>query len=133
MRRTLGLLILICTTASSLWAVPAAPNLFTFEQPDGSTFQGYLRGDEYFSWVETKHGSVVVENRATRTFEFAVVRQEANGRSVLAPSGVSATYPGRSGARQADAQVPNISQDTLSKLWDDARTAALNRPLLVSP
>ena len=36
-------------------AVPAAPFLITFAQPDGSTFQAHLKGDEHFSWIETEN------------------------------------------------------------------------------
>ena len=44
---------LICLTfamltgfALNLMAVPAVPFLITFAQPDGSTFQAHLKGDE---------------------------------------------------------------------------------------
>ena len=41
--------------AVKLLAVPAAPFLITFAQPDGSTFQAHLKGDEYFSWTNSDH------------------------------------------------------------------------------
>ena len=43
----------------NLWAVPAAPFLITFAQPDGSTFQAHLRGDENFSWIESKNKKII--------------------------------------------------------------------------
>ena len=46
--------------ALNLMAVPAAPFLITFAQPDSSTFQAHLRGDEHFSWIETENKQVLV-------------------------------------------------------------------------
>ena len=47
--------LLITSFAMNLLAVKAVPFLITFAQPDGSTFQANLKGDEYFSWIETKN------------------------------------------------------------------------------
>ena len=47
--------IMLTGFAVKLFAVPAAPFLITFAQPDGSTFQAHLKGDEYFSWIETEN------------------------------------------------------------------------------
>ena len=48
--------------STSLVAVPATPFLITFEQPDGTRFQAHLRGDEYFSWIETENKLIIVNN-----------------------------------------------------------------------
>ena len=37
--------LIIMGFAVKLLAVPAAPYLITFAQPDGSTFQAHLKGD----------------------------------------------------------------------------------------
>ena len=57
----LVLLILVSITVK-LFAVPAAPFLITFAQPDGSTFRAHLKGDEYFSWIETDNKMIIVKN-----------------------------------------------------------------------
>ena len=50
--KLISLITLILLSFSvKLLAVPAAPFLITFAQPDGSTFQAHLKGDEYFSWI----------------------------------------------------------------------------------
>lgn len=46
---------------SFLQAAPARGGVHTFTQPDGSTFQGYLKGDAAFHWIES-HGKVVLFN-----------------------------------------------------------------------
>ena len=45
--------------STPLMAVPATPFLITFEQPDGSRFQAHLRGDEFFSWIETENKLII--------------------------------------------------------------------------
>ena len=52
--------IMLAGFAVKLLAVPAAPFLITFAQPDDSTFQAHLKGDEYFSWIETEKKMVIV-------------------------------------------------------------------------
>ena len=56
--------------AIKLLAVPAAPFLITFAQPDGSTFQAHLKGDEYFSWIETENKMIIVKNKTIIYFNF---------------------------------------------------------------
>ena len=53
-----GLIIcisMLCVVAPmhDVWAVPAAPNIVTLTQPNGSTFEAMQKGDEYASWVQT--------------------------------------------------------------------------------
>ena len=62
--------------ALNLMAVPAAPFLITFAQPDGSTFQAHLRGDEHFSWIETENKQVLVKSKASGYFEFALLKRD---------------------------------------------------------
>ena len=53
-----------------LWAITAAPPIITFEQPDGIKYPGFLKGDEYYNWIQTKNEEVVVQNQSTNFFEF---------------------------------------------------------------
>ncbi len=68
-----------------LLAVPAAPFLITFAQPDGSTFQAHLKGDEYFSWIETENKIVLVKSKTSGYFEFAVIKRDEKNRLILFP------------------------------------------------
>ena len=86
---------LICLTfamltgfALNLMAVPAAPFLITFAQPDGSTFQAHLKGDEYFSWIEIENKQVLVQSKASGYCEFALLKRDDKNRLELVPSGI---------------------------------------------
>ena len=99
-----------------LMAVPATPFLITFEQPDDSRFQAHLRGDEYFSWIETENKLIIVKNEASGFFEFAVVKRDAENRLKLVPSGASVIQSDQS-ALKAPANIPKIFRDQLGEIW----------------
>ncbi len=66
-RRVVALVPLVCALFCGVpqaRAVPASPALVEFTQPDGSTFRGRARGDEFFHWVETEDGCPVVRDAA---------------------------------------------------------------------
>ena len=71
MKRTTLTIALLTSFVLNLMAVPAAPYLITFAQPDGSTFQAHLKGDENFSWIEAENKMIIVKNKASGYFEFA--------------------------------------------------------------
>ncbi len=74
--------------AVKLFAVPAAPFLITFAQPDGSTFQAHLKGDEYFSWIETENKMILVKSKTSGYFEFAVIKRDEKNRLIIFTSRV---------------------------------------------
>ena len=107
---------LLAGFAMNLMAVPAAPFLITFAQPDGSTFQAHLRGDEYFSWIETENKQVLVKSKASGYFEFALLKRDDKNRLELVPSGILVIKRGQSALR-SDTDLPNISRVQLGKIW----------------
>ena len=122
---------LICLTfamltgfALNLMAVPAAPFLITFAQPDGSTFQAHLRGDEHFSWIETENKQVLVKSKASGYFEFALLKRDDKNRLELVPSGIPVIKRGQSALR-SDAE-PNITREQLGKIWQSRIEAKRN-------
>ena len=102
--------------AVKLLAVPAAPFLITFAQPDGSTFQAHLKGDEHFSWIETKNKMILVKNKTSGFFEFAMVKRDEKSRLILFPSGVPVIESGHSALR-TDHNIPKITPEQLGKIW----------------
>ena len=102
--------------AMNLMAVPAAPFLITFAQPDGSTFQAHLRGDEHFSWIETENKQVLVKSKASGYFEFAILKRDDKNRLKLAPSGIAVIRRGQSSLR-SNTNLPYISREQLGKIW----------------
>ena len=102
--------------AVKLLAVPAAPFLITFAQPDGSTFQAHLKGDEYFSWIETENKMILVKSKTSGFFEFALVKRDGKNRLILFPSGVPVIESGHSALR-TDHNIPKITREQLGKIW----------------
>ena len=108
--------IMLTGFAVKLFAVPAAPFLITFAQPDGSTFQAHLKGDEHFSWIETENKIVLVKSTTSGYFEFAVIKRDEKNRLILFPSGVPAIKRGHSALR-TDHNIPQITREQLGKIW----------------
>ena len=102
--------------AVKLLAVPAAPFLITFAQPDGSTFQAHLKGDEYFSWIETENKMILVKSQTSGFFEFAMVKQDENNRLILFPSGIAVIERDNTALR-TNHNIPKISREQLGKIW----------------
>ena len=115
--------------ALNLMAVPAAPFLITFAQPDGSTFQAHLRGDEHFSWIETKNKQVLVKSKASGYFEFALLKRDDKNSLELVPSGIPVIKHGRSALR-SDTDLPIISREQLGKIWQSKIAAKRNIKLI---
>ena len=127
-RISLTIALLTCF-GMNLMAVPAAPFLITFAQPDGSTFQAHLRGDEYFSWIETENKQVLVQSKASGYFEFALLKRDDKNRLVLAPSGTRYAEGAKSALR-SESNPPNISREQLGKIWQSRIEAKRNIKLL---
>ena len=117
--KLISITVLILTSfAVKLLAVPAAPFLITFAQPDGSTFQAHLKGDEYFSWIETGDKMVLVKSKTSGYFEFAVVERDEKNRIILFPSGVPVIKLGHSTLR-TDHNIPQITREQLGEIWQN--------------
>ena len=112
-----------------LMAVPAVPFLITFAQPDGSTFQAHLRGDEHFSWIETEKKQVLVKSKASGYFEFALLKRDDKNYLELVPSGIPVIKRGQSVLRSYT-DLPNISREQLGKIWQSKIAAKRNIKLI---
>tara|TARA_B100000686_G_C16130250_1_gene637001 strand:- start:96 stop:500 length:405 start_codon:yes stop_codon:yes gene_type:complete len=108
--------LMLAGFAVKLLAVSAAPFLITFAQPDGSTFQAHLKGDEYFSWIETQNKMVLVRSKTSGYFEFAIIKRDEKNRLILFPSGVPVIERGHSSLR-TDHNIPKITPEQLGKIW----------------
>ena len=118
MKLNILIILLIASFAVKLLAVPAAPFLITFAQPDGSTFQAHLKGDEYFSWIETENKMIIVKSKTSGFFEFALVKRDKKSRLILSPSGVPVIERGNSALR-TDHNIPKITSEQLGKIWQN--------------
>ena len=116
MKLSILIALMLAGFAVKLLAVPAAPFLITFAQPDGSTFQAHLKGDEHFSWIETKNKMILVKSKTSGYFEIAVIKRDEKNRLILFPSGVPVIKHGHSALR-TDHNIPQITREQLGKIW----------------
>ena len=116
MKLNILIALMLAGFALKLLAVPAAPFLITFAQPDGSTFQAHLKGDEHFSWIETENKMILVKSKTSGYFEFAVIKRDKKNRLILFPSGVPVIKRGHS-ALKTDNNIPQITREQLGKIW----------------
>lgn len=114
------LLIIILLTAI-ISAAPAFEHNRTFTQPDGSTFTGTFKGDEYLHWIETANGEILVYDKASKQYEEAVITSETlkgSGRIYRAEERVKRARAFRS---------PQQQRDALHQLWLKKRQQEMRR------
>ena len=92
-------IVLLTSFTFDLLAVPAAPYLITFAQPDGSTFEAHLRGDEHLNWIEAENKMIIIKNKTSGYFEFAVLKLDYKNCLKLVPSGIAVIKRGESSLR----------------------------------
>ena len=117
---------------TTLYAAPAAPHLMTFEQPDGSKFNGFLKGDEYFSWIQTGDKEVVIKNQTNGFYEFGMLAQDSKGRTQLQPSGVRIVERGIS-RRYLPIYLEPIKRSDLGIIWERKKQKRLEERKLLLP
>ena len=115
--------------ALNLMAVSAAPFLITFAQPDGSTFEAHLKGDEYFSWIETVNKQVLVKSKTSGFFEFAMIEEDEDKRLKLVPSVITVIKQGQSSLR-SQSGLPSVTRKQLGKVWQSKIDSRRNRKLM---
>ena len=64
--------------SSLLFAVPASPDLFEEEQPDGERITLRMQGDEFYGWTEDSHGYTVIRDTSTREWFYAETGRDGN-------------------------------------------------------
>ncbi len=115
-------LLLLCLLALSLNATPTRSSLQRYTQSDGSHFEGHLRGDAFMYWIEAKDGNVLLFNKKTATFEYALIAQgklSASGEAYSptkkrAPKGIDKAALAALWERRKDVAADQIT-DTLSQ------------------
>ena len=124
--------VVIFIVTKGLLAAPAAPHLMTFEQPDGSKFQGFLKGDEYFSWIQTENKEVIVKNNFSGFYEFGMLGKDAEGLTELRPSGVRVVERGI-GLRRLPISFVPVRRSDLGKIWKRMKQKRIEERRLLLP
>ncbi len=121
MKQFLYYLVVMVVFSATLSAAPARGGLHTYTQPDGSTFQAYLKGDASFHWIENDSG-VILFNPTDRYFYKAEIDVK-NGKIYRTPQRVSQTPEGVMRLQNA-AQRTLLSEEereTLIKLYKESK------------
>ncbi|HIP59521.1 MAG TPA: hypothetical protein EYH01_03730 [Campylobacterales bacterium] len=115
-------IILLTTSIATLaFGAPAFTGDIEFKQQDGTTFDGKLKGDEWFNWVEDKSDHIIKYNNQSKNFEYGML-EEVNGEIDLVPSGTK-VHPTLS---TLSAEKSKIDQSILLEIWKQKREKALS-------
>lgn len=118
--------ILFVSMITFAFSAPAYKGSIKFQQNDGSTFSGKLKGDEWFNWIEDKQGDIIKYNKKSKNYEYAMIK-EVNGTLDLVPSNIKVgNKPKQLG--NIDSTIPGllkIDKKTLEKIWKQKKEKAL--------
>lgn len=106
---------------SSLYSAPAFSKHRNFVQQDGKTFAGEIKGDEYLNWIEADDGSILLYNKESKQYEYALIERDR-----LAPSGEGYREENTSATRSS-LRKPRLEKSSLYQLWKSKRNAAIQR------
>ena len=98
-------------------SAPAMIDEIEFSQSDGSSFTGHLRGDEYMHWEENKNGDILVYNKETKNYDYAIIKKVDN-KDILVASGTP--YKNQNFTSRSR-QIPKITKTTIQKMWREKR------------
>ena len=72
----LKFLLLFLLLIANMFAAPAFHGEQSFKQSDGTSFLGTLRGDEYLNWIQSDNGDVVLYNKKSKQYEYAIIKND---------------------------------------------------------
>lgn len=126
MKKIQTLMFISLITLSTVgYAVSAMPGNINFEQKDGSTFEGNLNGDEWFSWIKDKNGNIIKYNFDSKNYEYAII-EEVNSEIDLVPSGVAVSPENSSNAPSDSVMTNDNTIKLLGQIWKRKRNEALS-------
>ncbi len=124
----------VALAGASALAVPAEPGLRELPlDARGAVFLGEVIGDEAFDYVKTEDGIVAVLDPASGEYHVASVVQDATGASMLVPSGTPLASLTTYGGRVPPSALPEISDDTLAAIWEEADSHIPSLPIAAGP
>ncbi len=71
-------LCIVIALAGAVFGVPANSKVWTFTQPDGTTFQAVLLGDEFYSYHQTLEGEIILQDGTTGEWFYAEPRADGS-------------------------------------------------------
>lgn len=130
-KKALSLLLATALGVSGLYAVPAKPGLRTITQPDGTTVQAELRGDEYFSfYVDAQGNPMLRAGDGFLRYAVATADGEMSFRATPAADANEATFRVLSNrANEARTEMNAIPQSVLSQAMKQSISRAQGQDL----
>jgi M6 family metalloprotease-like protein len=81
MKKKLLALLLMIVSVSGLFAAPFRNMPTYFTQPDGTRYDCFISGDEYYQYLHDADGFIIVNNPADNWFYYAT--KDANGEQII--------------------------------------------------
>lgn len=128
-------ILITCLLLGNLYSGPARSIHKVFKQINGTSFEGKLKGDEHFSWIELKNGDIAVYNEASKLYEYAEFKTIDDKLELRA----SGTYIGSKKSSVAGKKNISIQSNSkqsfdvsaqkfnLSQIWKRKRQEKLNK------
>mgnify|MGYP007043492829 CR=1 FL=1 len=119
--KILKIIILIMLVKSFVFAGPAFPGVRTFTQPDGTKFEGVLKGDSSFHWIESD-GSIIIMNPTDKFYYKATI--DANNSLNLTsekPANKTSEISASSGIEDKKHDVSQEDRKKLYKLYKKSK------------
>jgi hypothetical protein len=116
--KIIGILLLVNTFVA---AGPAISGVRTFTQPDGTKFEGVLKGDSSFHWIESE-GSIVIVNPQDKFYHKAIINTE-NKISIMSekPTIIQNNMSEASPRIPANHEVTNEKRKKLNQLYKNSK------------
>ena len=126
MKIILKFTIMLITLLSILNAAPARTGKHTFTQPDGTQFEGVLRGDSSFHWIESNSKVVMfneednfyyntalnANNKLQMTEEKPAIKKMRNSSQVSSVLGIS---------KEKSHKINNATKEALRTLQKESK------------
>jgi len=102
-----------------LWSAPAFTGEREFKQSDSSVFKGYLKGDEWFNWVQTVDGYTAKYNKESKNYEYMLL--DSNNELVSSNIQVAGSLSKAPALKSSSLEViQKIPTKKLGELWKKA-------------
>lgn len=130
MKKVLGIfavsLFLVSLNPVKMLGGPASNEVFVASQPDGTTLDVRMHGDEFSHYTTTADGILIIENHATGFYYFA--HQNAEGR--VEASTIRATDIGKRNAASQEYIRSLDNEGLISSLLEQQSSAGMNEDRL---
>ena len=113
-------LLLFLLLITNIFAAPAFHGEQSFKQNDGTSFLGTLRGDEYLNWIQSDNGDVLLYNKKSKQYEYAIIKNDN-----LEPSGYK--FNSQQALKKSPAFLLKVEKKSLLELYRIKKQKAMKK------